>query len=218
MLKDKLLSVNISQLVPARKVASVIGKIISMSLALGPVTRLMTRSLCAMLRDRTSWYQKLVLSAEDLDEIQFWLDKITHFNGRNIWPTPSAIRVVYSDASATGYGRYVVEHGNSVANGQWSPSKAGQSSTWREVRAVRMVLESFQSKLKNGRVRWFTDNQNVVRIVQPSLQIEALGILSACVSNNMHIEPEWIPREQIELADYYSYIVDYDDCMLFLTS
>ena len=115
------------------------------------------------------------MSLEALDKVQFWLDNISQFNGRNIWPTPSAVRVVYSDASSTGYGGYVVEHGNKVANGQWSPSEVVQSSTWRELKAVRMVLESFQSKLKNERVRWFTDNQNVVRIVQygskePSLQ------------------------------------------------
>jgi len=82
-----------------------------------------------------------------------------------------------------------VEHGNVVANGQWSPDEVTQSSTWRELRAVRMVLESFQAKLKNERVRWFTDNQNVIRIVQygskkPALQSEALGIFSACVGNN----------------------------------
>jgi len=75
------------------------------------------------------------------------------------WPTPSAVRVVYSDASCTGYGGYMVEHGNNVANGQWSSSEVNQSSTWRELRAVRLVLESFQSKLKNERVHWFTDNQ-----------------------------------------------------------
>jgi len=27
----------------------------------------------------------------------------------------------------------------------------------------------------------------------------------------IRIEPEWIPREQNELADFYSLIVDYDD-------
>ena len=123
-----------------------------MSLALGPVTRLMTRSLYSVLNYRTSWCQKLALSLEALDEVQFWLDNISQFNGRNIWPTPSAVRVVYSDASSTGYGGYVVEHGNKVANGQWSPSEVVQSSTWRELKAVRMVLESFQSKLKNERV------------------------------------------------------------------
>ena len=35
-----------------------------------------------------------------------------------------------------------------------------------------------------------------------------------CVKNHIHIEPEWIPREQNELADYYSRIVDLDDYRL----
>ena len=98
--------------------------------------------------------------------MKFWLDEISKFNGQHIWPKPSAVRVVYSDASATVYGGYTVEHGTMVAPGQWSMEDALQSSTWRELRAVRQVLESFQTKLENECVRWFTDNQNVVRIVQ----------------------------------------------------
>ena len=91
--------------------------------------------------------------------------------------------MVYSDASSTGYGGYVVEHGNLIANGQWSPDDADKSSTWRELQAVRLVLDSFQDKLKNERIRWFSDNQNVVRIVQcgsrqPYLQSEALSIFA----------------------------------------
>ena len=35
-----------------------------------------------------------------------------------------------------------------------------------------------------------------------------------CVKNHIHIEPEWIPREQNELADYYSRLVDFDDYRL----
>ena len=102
--------------------------------------------------------QKLTLSDGASQEIDFWLSKITKLNSTHIWPKSSAVRVVYSDASATGYGGYMVEHGNLIANGQWSPDEAKQSSTWREPRAVKMVLESFQSKLKHERVRWFTDN------------------------------------------------------------
>ena len=48
-----------------------------------------------------------------------------------------------------------------VANGQWSPEDARLSSTWQELCAVRLVLESFQSKLENERVCWFKDNQNM---------------------------------------------------------
>ena len=87
------------------------------------------------------------------------------------------------------------------------------------IRAVRQVLESLQSKLSNERARWFTDNQNVVHILQvgsrkPDLQAEALAIFSISLSQHIHIEPEWIPREDNEMADYLSRIVDYDDWSL----
>ena len=185
-LKVQLCEIQKAQSVPARCLASLIGKIMSMALALGPVTRLMTRSLYAVLNRKAAWCQKLVLTPEALVEEKFWVCEMTNFNGQHIWPRPSAVRLVYSDASSTGYGGYLVEHGNKIANEQWSESEAKQSSTWRELKAVRLVLESFQTKLENERVRWFTDNQNVVRIVQhgsriPDLQAEALTIFSVCV-------------------------------------
>ena len=73
---------------------------------------------------------------------------------------------MYSDASDTGYGGYTVEHGVHVAQGIWSPEEARQSSTWRELVAVSRVLDSMAFKLCNMRVKWFSDNQNVVRILQ----------------------------------------------------
>ena len=117
-LKLRLLEVKDAKCIPARKLASLIGKIISMSLALGPVTRLMTRNLYAVLNCRLAWCHKFTLSNEAYQELHFWLSEITKFNGRHIWPKPSAVRVAYSDASATGYGGYLVEHGNLVV--QWS--------------------------------------------------------------------------------------------------
>ena len=215
-LKRKLLETQKMKCVPARQLASLIGKIMSMSLALGPVARLMTCNLYAVLNCRLAWCHKLTSSDEASQKIDFWLREITNYNGLHIWPKPSAVRVAYSDASATGYGGYIVEHGNLVVNSEWSADEAQLSSTWRELRAVRMVLES---KLKHERVHWFTDNQNVVRIVQfgcgkSNLQGEALGIFSVCVQGNIRLEPEWIPREKNELADYYSRMVDHDDWML----
>ena len=116
----------------------------------------------------------------------------------------AAVRVVYSNASSTGYGSYTVEHGILVASGHWS---SAHSSKWNELLAVRMVLELFKVKLANERIHWFTDNHNVVRIVQygnlkPLLQAEAVGIFSICANNHICIEPDWIPREQNELVDY----------------
>ena len=60
---------------------------------------------------------------------------------------------------------YTVKYGGLIANGQWSVEEAECSSTWRELRAVKMLLESFQLKFNNECIRWFTNNKNVVRIV-----------------------------------------------------
>ena len=129
------------------------------------------------------------------------------------------MRVVYSDASDTGYGGYVVEHGPCVAYGQWTEQEAQQSSTWRELTAVLRVLMSVATKLKNCRVRWFTDNQNVARILlvgskKPQLHAEAIKVLSLSVHYQIRLEPEWIPRHLNERADYLSRIVDHDDWQL----
>ena len=203
----------------AKELASLIGKIISMSLAFGPIGRFMTRSLYATLNTRLSWFQQLEVTPEAKTELQFWLCNVHKYNGQNIWHQPAAMRLVYSDASSTGYGGYTVEHGPQVAHGQWSQQEMANSSTWRELCTVQRVLESLAPKLRNERVRWFSDNQNVVRILtvgsrQANLQTLALNIFTLCMANQIRLEPEWIPRKENEQADFISKIIDYDDWML----
>ena len=190
-----------------------------MSLALVPVSRLMTRRMYALLNSRDYWCQLLEISPEAKIEIEFWIKQVEHINGKEIWHSPSAVRVVYSDASGTGYGGFTVEHGCHVAHGAWSENQAAKSSTWRELKAVRMVLESLIPKLKNERIRWFSDNQNVVRIMEigskiPELQEEAFAIFSIAARNLIRIEPQWIPRSKNQQADYLSRLRDTDDWMI----
>ena len=59
----------------------------------------------------------------------------------------------------------------------------------------------------------------MVRVVQHGspkllLQTEALSIFAICASSHIQIEPKWIPREENELANYYSKVIDSDDSML----
>ena len=114
---------------PARNLASIIGKIIAMSLALGHIARFMTRSLYSALNAMNSWSQMVQITPEALTELQFWLYNIHKYNGQNIWHSPAAVRLVYSDASSTGYGGYTVQHGPQVAHGLWSEQEALQSFT-----------------------------------------------------------------------------------------
>ena len=55
------------------------------------------------------------MSLEAMDELKFWAANLEEYNAQPIWYTPSAVRVVYSDASNTGYGGYIVEHGGCVS-------------------------------------------------------------------------------------------------------
>ena len=41
--------------------------------------------------------------------------------------SPGAVRIVYSDASDTGFGGYIVEHGQYVAHSHWDAVEAQQS-------------------------------------------------------------------------------------------
>ena len=205
--------------VSARQLASVVGKIISMGLAVGPVSRFMTRSLYAVLESRIAWCEHLRLPEDAYKELEFWSTNLAEYKAQPIWHSPSAVRVVYSDASATGYGGYIVEHGCYTAYGQWEAIEASQSSTWRELSAVWRVLQSLAGALSNYRVRWFTDNQNVVRILQvgsrqPQLQEVAIKIFSLSINCQIRLEPEWVPREENEQADYLSRIIDLEDWFL----
>ncbi len=190
-----------------------------MSLALGPVTRFMTRSLYTVLDSRSYWGQLLTVSPLARGELQFWFREIRQFNCQPVWHSPSAVGVVFSDASDSGYGGYTVECGPQVACGQWSLEESSGSSTMRELSAVTRVLAAFLPLLRGQNVRWFTDNQNVEQILRvgsrkPQLQSEALKKISLAVQNQIKIDPEWIPRELNEQADYVSRIVDYDDWQL----
>ena len=57
--------------VPVRSLASAVGQIISMSLAMGPITRLRTRALYAVLNSGSSWTDKCYLPAEAHEELEF---------------------------------------------------------------------------------------------------------------------------------------------------
>ena len=141
-LKSQLAQVQHSPTLKARDLASIIGKLISMSLVVGPTAHLMTRNLYVALNSRHFWCQSLHVTSEARQEILFWLDNLDTINGQGLWHSLSVIRVVYADASSTGYGGFTVEHGCHIPQGLFSEKEAAQSSTWRELHAVRMVLGS----------------------------------------------------------------------------
>ena len=101
----------------------------------------------------------------------------------------------------------------------WSDFERAQSFTFRELLAVSLSMQAFVESLKAQTVTWFTDNQNVVQIVNsgsktPALQELAMDIHRSCLLNAVNIDMQWIPRDVNSVADDISKFVDYDDYML----
>ena len=87
-----------------------------------------------------------MISQESQAEVQFWWVNFDT-GGYPIWfPSPKVEVFTYSDASGQGWGGFAVQLSDKVAKGSWSCEESGKSSMFREVTAVRHVLESLQMK------------------------------------------------------------------------
>ena len=205
--------------IPVREVAGLVGQIISMSRAVGPLARMFTRHLYAVVNSRQAWNSWVYLDQKACNELAFWRANIHMVNGQSMWFAASAVRVVYSDASGFAFGGYCVQHANKLVHGSWSPEECTKSSTWREIEAVRRVLEEIAPLLAGLCVKWCSDNQNLVRILQAGskkehLQDQAVAIFSICAQYSIRLELTWVPREQNVEADYISKVLEIDDWML----
>ena len=206
----------LSNPIQVRTLASVTGQLISMSLALGPVTRLMTRAMYRSIESRLSWGDSLFIPDCVLCELKFWQTNLDVLNGFSIKLQHTPSRAVYSDASNSGYGGYVVGYPNLCINGSWSESERSRSSTWRELAAVFKMLLELRNEFAHEKIRWYSDNTNVPRILMHgSMKLDlhnlALSIFSLCLKHNIVLLPEWIPRDINTIADSISRVSDFDD-------
>ena len=65
-------------------------------------------------------------------------------------------------------------------------------------------------------MEWISNNQNAYKIIQvgsmrSDLHLIAVEIFYFCVDYNIALEVKWIPRSEIDRADYISRIIDVDD-------
>ena len=201
----------------ARKLAKLVGKVISLMPVIGNVARLMTRHLYKLIQNRVSWDRDLfIYDSQVLDEIFFWKESVTSLNKRLLFASVFPENIIFSDASNIAAGAYSVHFCNSVFQAFWSKEEAGKSSTYREIKAVFLALNSYKNLLRNKSVVWYSDSQNCVKIIgsgsfKPELQALATDIYLMCVSFNIHLDMQWIPRSFNEQADLISKSIDYDD-------
>ena len=203
--------------VTARDCASITGHIMSMSPVLGNLTRLKTRFLYKVIDSRSTWDSRFNIGLHNdcLSEIFFWKNNIVSLNSRNIVPYQAPFLLSFSDASNKACGVYLVGT-EEVSHRMWSSSEAEKSSTWRELKAVHFALTSFKNSVQGKSVKWHSDNQGAVRIVDigsPNTELHsiALDIFDFCRNFNVRFVSQWVPRELNTCADDISNIIDFDD-------
>ena len=108
---------------------------------------------------------------------------------------------------------------NSVVTGSWSKTEQLQSSTWREVEAVRRVMFYNAGLIKGKKVKIYSDNKNVQSVLtkgsnKSDLQILASKISNFCDTREITILPEWLPRDANTTADFLSKVSPADDWSL----
>ncbi len=108
------------KVVHVRDLASVAGKIISSYLIIGSVSRLMTKSIHCVIETRRSWNSYVILSSEAIQELQFWQENIESLNSTPIKFVSKCSRIVYSDASSSGFAGYEVDSEFGISHGQWA--------------------------------------------------------------------------------------------------
>ena len=200
----------------ARQLASVVGKINSTYIVVGGIARLMLKHCHRLILSRQSWDGYVRLSEEVLTELNFWYLNLNTCNSRSLNTSSKYNKVVFSDASATGCGSFIVDVEGAVCSRSWRQHEKIKSSTWRELKGVSCALKCFRPMLANNVIKWYSDNQSVISIVQHgSMKLElhnlALEIYSFCNENNIQIQIDWVPRGENKTSDAISRYIDYDD-------
>ena len=201
----------------ARKIAKLAGSIIAMGPAIGPLTRLFTRNMYRFIYDCPTWDKPRSMQRAVTEEMLFWKENLNHVNGYAIKAKHACTKIIYTDASDHAYGGFILEKlGNKIAHGEFVDAEEGESSTYRELAAVKYVLQGFKYVLAHQRILWHSDNINATKIINVGssknhLQSLALEIHKLCLQSDIQIVSKWIPREQNTLADEISKYYDTDD-------
>ena len=201
----------------AKQLSSIAGQISAMGIAIGPTTRLMTRSMYETMARATSWHGQREISNGTLRELLFWLDNIDAQNGFAIRPRLLTSKIMFTDASDDQYGGFTLTRlGKLVCCGKFDESESSLSSTARELLAVKHCITSFGERLAHESVQVNVDNFGASKILaigsnKVHLQDIAVQIFEKSLELNIQIIPKWIPRDQNQEADYYSKMLDTDD-------
>jgi hypothetical protein len=109
--------------ITARKLASFVGKIISLAPVTGHVVQLKTRYSSMHICERKHWDKLVSLSSSSrvIEELFFWKSNVRILNKRFLFEYSLPQVLVYSDASHTGCGAWTAQCGGLKFSCAWEP-------------------------------------------------------------------------------------------------
>lgn len=227
-----------SPFVHVKYLASILGKLQAIYLAVGRIVRFCTRFCFNVIALAPNWKCWVKLTDFAKWELTFLSDNLDDFDGHSMSFMHKIIpvsRLMFaSDASAEGafvYRFHIGEFDRVIAvddcfvRKQFSLAETERSSTFRELLCFAELYENYGERLRGKTIVHFTDSLNAKRILEfgsrkAHLHKLAFIIFSFCHRFNITLVVEWLPREHpvISLADEGSKTWDSSDFSLDETS
>ena len=155
-----------SRFVHVKRIASIVGQIVSLFPSCGTVTQIMTRYLHFIVNSRHSWNSSVFVQDQGKNKLLFSRDNLKALNGVLFWPVPFVPSVVvFSAASANGCAAFI-QGTDLIFQRNWSLDESEKSSTWRELAAIKFSIEAVGTRLSKQRVRirWHIDCQTAFSV------------------------------------------------------
>ena len=90
------------------------------------------------IESRSAWDHTLHFSAALLEMLRFWYCNIDSFNGYSLRPPPDSSTIIFS--SDVGFGYFSASLDGVMFSGMFTDEDLGQSSTFRELKAIYYVF------------------------------------------------------------------------------
>lgn len=207
------LDISNNRIFPVKRLASWVGKLQSLRLAIGPVVSIMCRALYQSISDARTWSSFISLGKNSIFEIRWWYENLQFYTCYPINVSSSSIVVdaqISSDSSGVGFFSVSLTTNEKLKSGPFTSVQSKSSSTWRELFAVHQTWTdvSICSKYQGLTVKHFTDSKSVFNILSKGSKVQSLQVLvreiflslrSFCIN----LIPVWLSRahEYIELSD-----------------
>ena len=175
--KLELLLAQVGQDVKVKELASFVGLVISLGLAVGRSSRFYTRFSSievARVAEEKGWGSCLVLSEEVLAELRFWRENLRALNGQKIC-RKAGVQVVHPKMLYSGAGGHMA--GGCMIVNKWvcedtvfkislSEEEVFMSSTYRELRGIEEGMKALAGRVEGKGIRWHCDNWSACKIVE----------------------------------------------------